>query len=277
MIAALQGCRVTRISLNEERTHHAFSDDALGDRDAVGLTELIERGEVSAREIVAAAIARAQKVEPVLHAIAAECFERAVDAAERPAQVEQAASLLADQGHRIEEISIPFTSEFTEDFLVYWGFLAFALRWAGKRVIDRSFDRSKLDGLTIGLSGHFQRNFHRLPGALRRLHRSRNQYAAMFEGHDAMLTPVVSHTTPKLGYLSPEVASEELIERLVHYAAFTPLANATGAPAIALPFGSSDEGLPIAIQLWAAHGDERTLLELAFEIEQAKPWSKIHA
>lgn len=470
--------------MNEERTHHAFSDDALGDRDAVGLAELIERGEVPARELVAAAIARAQKVEPVLHAIAAECFERAVDAAERPAQgffsgiptfikdntpfggmatnhgsaavrsqparehgayakqylaqgfvclgksalpefglnastepahasptrnpwhiehscgassggaaalvaagvvpiahandgggsiripaaccglvglkptrgrhvlseaarslpvnlagegvvtrsvrdtarfhaeaekyhrdtrlpplglvegpgtrrlriglmmdsvtgavtdaatratVEQAATLLAGQGHRIEEISIPFTSEFTEDFLVYWGFLAFALRWAGKRVIDRSFDRSKLDGLTIGLSRHFQRNFHRLPGALRRLHRSSNQYAAMFEGHDAMLTPVVSHTTPKLGYLSPEVASEELIERLVHYAAFTPLANATGAPAISLPFGSSDEGLPIAIQLWAAHGDERTLLELAFEIEQAKPWRKIYA
>ena len=74
------------------------------------------------------------------------------------------------------------------------------------------------------------------------------------------------------------MASDELIERLVQYAAFTPLANATGAPAISLPFGSSDEGLPIAVQLWAAHGDERTLLELAFEIEQDDPIGvyKIH-
>jgi hypothetical protein len=70
--------------VNEERTHHAFSDDALGDCDAVGLAERIERGEVTARELVAAAIARAEKVEPVLHAIAAECFERALDAAEPP-------------------------------------------------------------------------------------------------------------------------------------------------------------------------------------------------
>jgi amidase len=99
----------------------------------------------------------------------------------------------------------------------------------------------------------------------------------MFEGRDAMLTPVVSHTTPRLGHLSPKLAFEELIERLVQYAAFTPLANATGAPAISLPFGHSDEGLPIAVQLWAPHGDERTLLELAFEIEQARPWRKIHA
>jgi amidase len=196
------------------------------------------------------------------------------DAATRAA-VEQAARLLADQGHDVEEVTIPFTPQFTDDFLVYWGFLAFALRWAGKRVIDPSFDRSKVDGLTVGLSRHFNANFHRLPGALRRLHRSRDLYAAMFKAQDVMLTPVVSHTTPKLGYLSPEVASDELIERLVQYAAFTPLANATGAPAISLPFASTDEGLPIAIQLWAAHGDERTLLELAFEVEQAKPWRKI--
>lgn len=201
----------------------------------------------------------------------------AVTDAPTRAMVEQAAHLLADQGHAIEEIAVPFTSKFTADFLVYWGFLAFALRWAGKRIIDPSFDRSKLDGLTIGLCRHFQANFHRLPGALRRLHRSRDQYASIFQGYDAMLTPVVSHTTPRLGYLSPSVASEELIERVVRYAAFTPLANAAGAPAISLPFGGTDEGLPIAIQLWAAHGDERTLLELAFEIEQAKPWRKIHA
>jgi amidase len=197
------------------------------------------------------------------------------DAATR-ATVEQAASLLASQGHHVEEVSIPFTSQFTADFLVYWGFLAFSLRWAGKHVVDRSFDRSQLDGLTLGLSRHFQKNFHTLPGALRRLRRSEQQYATAFDKHDVLLTPVVSHTTPRLGHLSPQVAFDELIERLVRYAAFTPLANTAGAPAISLPFGSSDAGLPIAIQLWAAHGDERTLLELAFEIEQARPWRKIH-
>jgi len=90
-----------------------------------------------------------------------------------------------------------------------------------------------------------------------------------------LLTPTLAHTTPKLGYLSPDVEYEQLVERLLGYAAFTPMANAAGAPAISLPFGHSDEGLPIAIQLWSAHGDERTLLELAYRIEEANPWRAI--
>src|SRR5919205_3138197 len=51
---------------------HAFTDDALGDHDAVALAGLLRRGEVSARELVEAAIARAetlqQQLNPVQHA-----------------------------------------------------------------------------------------------------------------------------------------------------------------------------------------------------------------
>jgi len=37
---------------------HAFVDDALGDRDAVGLVDALRAGDVSAAELVEAAIAR---------------------------------------------------------------------------------------------------------------------------------------------------------------------------------------------------------------------------
>jgi amidase len=37
----------------------------------------------------------------------------------------------------------------------------------------------------------------------------------------------------------------------------------------------SEEGLPIGIQLSAAHGDERTLLETAFALEHHHPWPRI--
>ena len=57
---------------------HAFCDDALGDLDAVGVAERIASGEVSAAEMAAAAIARAERVNPQLHAIELATFEQAL-------------------------------------------------------------------------------------------------------------------------------------------------------------------------------------------------------
>ncbi|HUL98263.1 MAG TPA: amidase family protein, partial [Mycobacterium sp.] len=56
---------------------HAFRDDALGDDDALGLTERLRSGDVSAAELVEAAIARAEAVNPALNGIAHEAFDRA--------------------------------------------------------------------------------------------------------------------------------------------------------------------------------------------------------
>ena len=68
---------------------------------------------------------------------------------------------------------------------------------------------------------------------------------------------------------------EAMIENLSTYANFTPLANAAGAPALSVPFGTSSQGLPIASHFFGKHGDERTLLELAFEIESLRPFARI--
>lgn len=56
---------------------HAFTDDALGRDDAVGLVDRLHRGEVSPRELLEAAIARTEAVDPQLHAIAVRDHDRA--------------------------------------------------------------------------------------------------------------------------------------------------------------------------------------------------------
>ena len=56
---------------------HAFGDDALGDLDAVGLVEALRAGTVSAAELVEAAIARTEAVNPALNGLAYEAFDRA--------------------------------------------------------------------------------------------------------------------------------------------------------------------------------------------------------
>ena len=55
----------------------AFGDDALGDLDAVGVVEAIAAGAVSVAELVEAAIARTEKVNPQLNGLAYEAFDRA--------------------------------------------------------------------------------------------------------------------------------------------------------------------------------------------------------
>ncbi len=63
---------------------HAFADDALGAHDAVGLVEALHSGAVSVSEVVEAAIARVERVDPDLNAVAFSAFDRARSEARSP-------------------------------------------------------------------------------------------------------------------------------------------------------------------------------------------------
>ncbi|MEV8098722.1 amidase [Kitasatospora sp. NPDC085879] len=189
--------------------------------------------------------------------------------------VEETAARLEALGHRVEPAELPFGEEFSRDFTLYWGYIAFLIAATGRLMLDRSFRTARLDGLTSGLRRSFHREFTRIPGALRRLRRAEHTYAGMFRHHDAVLSPVLAHTAPPIGHLSPNVPFEQLMDRLTRYVAFTPVNNVTGAPGIALPTGSTEDGLPIGVHLSAAHGQERVLLELAFALEADRPWRRI--
>jgi amidase len=178
-------------------------------------------------------------------------------------------------GHHVEEMPLPIKPIFADDFTQYWGMLAFLASTFGQHAFGPGFDPSQLDNLSRGLSSLYKRNILKTPLMLYRLKKSWDDYAKVFRSYDAILTPVLAHTTPKLGYLSPEQPFDQLFDRLLKYVGFTPLNNAAGSPAISLPMGATTQGLPIAAQLSAAHGAERTLLELAFELEQAQPWRRI--
>ena len=98
--------------------------------------------------------------------------------------------------------------------------------------------------------------------------------ARFLSRYDLLLTPVLGHSTLETGELADEMEFEELLERLQRYVAFTPVANATGQPAMSVPLYSSDEGAPIGSHFIARHGDEATLFRLAAQLEQALPWTK---
>lgn len=181
--------------------------------------------------------------------------------------VEDTADQLERNGHRVERVVPPVEASFPEDFKHYWGMLSFLATSGGRFAFGKGFDADQVDGLSRGLYQRFRRNMHRLPAIITRLKRTRKQYARFFEDYDVLLSPVLGHTTPELGWLHPDLPYETLMERLSDYVSFTPLCNTAGGPALSMPMGWTDQGLPIGVHLAAGHGQERLLLELGYELE----------
>ena len=78
-------------------------------------------------------------------------------------------------------------------------------------------------------------------------------------------TPCVAWHNDRLG---PEVIGGRKVEPRAH-AVFTPFVNHAMAAAISIPCGRGRDGLPVGLQVIAAHGRDRMLLDAAAEIEAA--------
>lgn len=186
------------------------------------------------------------------------------------------AALLADLGHRVDYLDRPpIPEKFADDFVLYWASLAMALVRTGQRTFGKSFDRTRLDNLTMGLDRHARRNLHRLPAAITRLRRLRRVTERFYQDYDVLLTPTLADETPRIGHLDPMADYQQVIDRLADWVSFTPLQNVTGEPAVSLPLAQSAEGLPVGMMFSAPLGQERRLLEVAFEIEAAHPFLRM--
>ncbi|WP_323774725.1 amidase [Alcanivorax sp.] len=191
------------------------------------------------------------------------------------AAVEATAKQLSALGHHVDVARIDLPQRFVDDFLLYWAMLAFFVSKFGRALFPQGFDGQQLDPLSQGLARYYRQRFLKTPGMLRQLRQSQARYAEVFNQYDVVLTPVLAHTTPELGYLGADVDFDTQLERLLRYTTFTPANNASGSPGLSLPLGQADNGLPIGVQLNGRHGEERTLLELAFELEQLQPFIRL--
>ncbi|MEZ5186241.1 MAG: amidase [Candidatus Nanopelagicales bacterium] len=189
--------------------------------------------------------------------------------------VEDAAKLCESLGHRVDYVGNPFDDQIAQDFLRYWGMLAFTLQRLGSTMFGKDYEPKELEPFSIFLSKYFSSIAVGLPGSLRRLRRFGAAYESVFEGFDVLLSPVLGSPPAPIGYLGPDVEPREHLVRLLRYASFTALQNIAGAPAITLPTATSAEGLPIGVQFAGAVGQEQVLLDLAASIEEAQPWLRL--
>ena len=132
------------------------------------------------------------------------------------------AALLEELGHQVSEIDNPVPARFKDDFLMYWTFLAFAVVRGGRRMFGPSFDRAKLDNLTLGLDRLAARNLPRIPLAIRRLSASRRVTQKSAATYDVVLMPTLAEVTPRIGHLDPTADYDQVMDRLLDWVAFTP-------------------------------------------------------
>jgi amidase len=100
--------------------------------------------------------------------------------------------------------------------------------------------------------------------------------ASFFHDYDVLLTPTTIGAALPLGFCDsndPKYDAKSWYEHIFRYAPFTALYNFTGQPAISLPLGMDQSGLPMGMQFVGRFGAEDTLLRLAAQLEESLPWS----
>nr|WP_041756078.1 amidase [Bradyrhizobium sp. ORS 278] len=92
-------------------------------------------------------------------------------------------------------------------------------------------------------------------------------FAAFFLDVDVLLAPTVPCVAWPLTQLGPTMIGGRPASPRGH-AVFTPFANHAGVPAISIPCGRDAKGLPFGLQLIAARGRDRLLLDVAAQTER---------
>ncbi|MGZ3768396.1 MAG: Asp-tRNA(Asn)/Glu-tRNA(Gln) amidotransferase subunit GatA [Bdellovibrio sp.] len=116
---------------------------------------------------------------------------------------------------------------------------------------------------TYCLSSGYYDAYYIKAGQVRRM--IMNQYLEAFKKCDVVLSPVTTAPAFKIG--------ERISDPLAMYLndIYTTSTNLAGLPGMSVPFGMSNDGLPIGIQLTAGHFEEQKMLDVGYALESASP------
>jgi amidase len=185
------------------------------------------------------------------------------------AAAHDAAALLEELGHGVEEVEVPTISvELVPAFA--------ALASAGLADYDgvdweqvEPHNRHAYKAATEDTSAY---EYVRAAQTLERL--SRRDVAQWGRDFDVLLTPTSAILPPPSGsvleaqHAAPEAATFETVASVC----FSAFGNITGLPSVSLPLFWTDEGLPVGTMLTGAPFDEATLIRLGAQLEAARPW-----
>jgi amidase len=191
--------------------------------------------------------------------------------------VQDAASLLSELGHKVEELQAPWRDQdLLEKFtLVFVAPVGTGIHFGGM-VSGREPSEELVEPLSWAIWKHLgERNPVDYLLARSRLTTFARPIVARWERYDAVLLPALAQRPVRIGEI--DACSTEPWEDFRRSGRFTPysaLFNVTGQPAVSLPLFHADDGLPLGVQLAGRPAGEGALLSLAAQLEAARPWAE---
>jgi amidase len=199
-------------------------------------------------------------------------------APECAAAARSVATLLESLGHTVEQ-AWPAALEDTS-FRLHFAALWAANMGVGLRRLEEQLGRSltedefePMNRVQAEVAAHFTAVDYAL--ALSAASQFRRAVQAWWaDGWDLLLTPTVAELPLPLGTLANDRDNPaSAMDRAFQFVPFTPTYNMSGQPAINMPVEWTDSGLPVGVQLVAGYGREDVLLQVASQLESAKPWA----
>lgn len=190
-----------------------------------------------------------------------------------------AAARLCDKlGHKIEPINLAINGEeFIDAFIGLWASGTLGLEATARQLLGEGTKlEDVLEPWTLGLmevaksrgvSACMQRAtkvFGEVTGTIEKV----------FQSTDVILSPVMTTPPYKIGWHDPRLEFNTLYQRVIDDVGYTPLHNACGTTAMSVPLHWTADGLPVGSQFAAWRGGESALLQLAYELETARPWAR---
>jgi amidase len=185
------------------------------------------------------------------------------------AAYEDASKLLADLGHEIVDVELPFTEDAVPMFEFLWYAMA-TLAPIGPEQEDQLLPLTRYlrdRGLKVTAAELFFAEAY--------LQSITRTAMSVLNAYDAFLSPTLASPPVPVGYFD-EVDPAENFERQKRFTPYTALYNISGQPAVNLPLYWNSDGLPIGVMLSGKIGGEATLISLSAQLEAARPWKDKH-
>jgi amidase len=180
---------------------------------------------------------------------------------------EEASDALVELGHRVEDIACPFPPEMGPLFQTLFAVTAASFPLEPTQQASLRPQTTWLREQGERVSGP---ELMRTIAAVQQIGRGAAMSTA---GFDLVLTPTLAQLPAEVGHFRSDTNPQEEFERQKRFSPFAAPYNVTGQPSINMPLYWSAEGLPVGVMLTAEPDADGLLLNVAYQLEQARPWA----